>query len=101
VCDLLATTTLNCVPSPCADTCVTTYNDLVAANAICGSTYLALLTCGETKPADSWLCYTVLTISTPVPPYDTGAPTGCQTEFTAFSAAIIANLATCGAVLAG
>jgi hypothetical protein len=102
VCALLASRNprLACEPDPCADSCVTTYTELVAANAACGSGYLNLLACGATKPADSWSCLTILTVNIPVPP-NTAEPDGCQTEFTAFSNVIIANFATCGAVLAG
>jgi hypothetical protein len=72
----------------------------VAANGVCGSTYHNLLACGVTKPADSWTCYTVaaLNINTAVPP-SSAAPDGCAAEYAAFLAAVVANLATCGAAL--
>jgi hypothetical protein len=75
---------------------------LVAANAACGSTYQELLTCGATKPADSWTCYTstLLSIDTPVPP-SSAAPDGCATEYAAFLATVLANIVTCGPALGG
>ena len=92
---------LACEPTPCNARCVATYTDLTAANATCGSTYLDLLACGATKSADSWSCLTItlLNVSIPMPP-TTPAPEGCGTQFTAFSAAIVGNLLTCGPALA-
>ena len=83
------------------DTCATKYNAVVAASANCGAAYLALLNCGLTKPADSWVCYAIPTTTTsiPVPPYSSGAPDGCQTEFNALISAVLGNLACVTALM--
>jgi hypothetical protein len=100
VCDLLATTSLTCVPNPCLGTCVTKYNNVQAANATCGADYRALLECGATQPASSWECYPIPLTSTSiaVPQHAQGDP--CYSQFQALYNAVLANFATCGTALA-
>jgi len=59
VCSLLATRArplVNCVPADCVGTCNSRYAKLYDALPACGYDYLAMLQCGATQPADSWLC---------------------------------------------
>jgi hypothetical protein len=76
-CAILSQTNLSCVPSSCAASCESAYNNAAIVGASCQAAYLGLLQCGSKQPATSWTCYqSVIAVPT----------TGCDAEVATLSA---------------